>query len=510
MSDQQNPAAELPQDENSIIAERRAKLDAIRAKGVAFPNDFRPQHKAADLQAQYGTINREDLEALNVEVVVAGRMMLKREAGKKAAFATLQDASGLKADGRIQLYVTTDKTGEAEMEAFRHYDLGDILGIEGVLFKTKTDELTVKVTKLRMLTKSLRPLPDKFHGLSNQETKYRQRYVDLIMSEETRRTFKARTAAMNSIRSFMNSHDFMEVETPMLHVIPGGAAAKPFITHHNALDMEMYLRIAPELYLKRLVVGGFDRVFEVNRNFRNEGVSPRHNPEFTMMEFYAAYVDYKWLMDFTEEVIRKAAVDAHGTAVLTYQGKELDLSKPFQRLTIVGAINKYAPHYTAEQLNDAEFIKAELKKFGVKPFAAAGLGALQLALFEETAEAQLWEPTYIIDYPAEVSPLARASDTVAGITERFELFMTGREIANGFSELNDAEDQAARFMAQVAAKDAGDEEAMYYDADYIRALEYGLPPTGGCGIGIDRLMMLITDSPNIRDVILFPHLRREE
>jgi lysyl-tRNA synthetase class 2 len=510
MSDQQNTAAELPQDENSIIAERRSKLDAIRAKGVAFPNDFRPQHKAADLQAQYGDISREDLEVQNVEVVVAGRMMLKREAGKKAAFATLQDASGLKADGRIQLYVTTDKTGEAEMEAFRHYDLGDILGIEGVLFKTKTDELTVKVTKLRLLTKSLRPLPDKFHGLSNQETKYRQRYVDLIMSEETRRTFKARTAAMNSIRSFMNSHDFMEVETPMLHVIPGGAAAKPFITHHNALDMEMYLRIAPELYLKRLVVGGFDRVFEVNRNFRNEGVSPRHNPEFTMMEFYAAYVDYKWLMDFTEEVIRKAAVDAHGTAVLTYQGKELDLSKPFQRLTIVGAINKYAPHYTAEQLGDAEFIKAELKKFGVKPFATAGLGALQLALFEETAEAQLWEPTYIIDYPAEVSPLARASDTVPGITERFELFMTGREIANGFSELNDAEDQAARFMAQVAAKDAGDEEAMYYDADYIRALEYGLPPTGGCGIGIDRLMMLITDSPNIRDVILFPHLRRED
>ncbi|MBC3874346.1 lysine--tRNA ligase [Undibacterium flavidum] len=510
MSDQQNTAAELPQDENSIIAERRAKLDAIRAKGVAFPNDFRPKHKAADLQAQYGDISREDLEVQNVEVVVAGRMMLKREAGKKAAFATLQDASGLKADGRIQLYVTTDKTGEAEMEAFRHYDLGDILGIEGVLFKTKTDELTVKVTKLRLLTKSLRPLPDKFHGLSNQETKYRQRYVDLIMSEETRRTFKARTAAMNSIRSFMNSHDFMEVETPMLHVIPGGAAAKPFITHHNALDMEMYLRIAPELYLKRLVVGGFDRVFEVNRNFRNEGVSPRHNPEFTMMEFYAAYVDYKWLMDFTESVIRKAAIDAHGTAVLTYQGKELDLSKPFQRLTIVGAINKYAPHYTTEQLGDAEFIKAELKKFGVKPFATAGLGALQLALFEETAEAQLWEPTYIIDYPAEVSPLARASDTVAGITERFELFMTGREIANGFSELNDAEDQAARFMAQVAAKDAGDEEAMYYDADYIRALEYGLPPTGGCGIGIDRLMMLITDSPNIRDVILFPHLRREE
>jgi len=506
----QTAASELPVDENSIIAERRAKLDAIRTKGIAFPNDFRPQHKAASLQEQYGTIGREELEAMNVEVSVAGRMMLKREAGKKAAFATLQDASGLKADGRIQLYVTLDKTGEEAMEAFRHYDLGDILGVEGVLFKTKTDELTVKVTTLRLLTKSLRPLPDKFHGLANQETKYRQRYVDLIMSEDTRRTFKARTAAMTSIRNFMASHEFMEVETPMLHVIPGGAAAKPFITHHNALDMEMYLRIAPELYLKRLVVGGFNRVFEVNRNFRNEGVSPRHNPEFTMMEFYAAYVDYKWLMDFTEQVIRKAAEDAHGTAVLTYQGKELDLSKPFERLTIVGAINKYAPQYTHDQLHDAEFIKAELLKFGVKPFATAGLGALQLALFEETAEAQLWNPTYIIDYPVEVSPLARASDTVPGITERFELFMTGREIANGFSELNDAEDQAARFQAQVAAKDAGDEEAMYYDADYIRALEYGLPPTGGCGIGIDRLMMLITDSPNIRDVILFPHLRRED
>ena len=506
----QSTASELPVDENSIIAERRAKLDAIRAKGVAFPNDFHPTHKAADLQAQYGDIAREELEALNVQVSVGGRMMLKREAGKKAAFATLQDASGIRADGRIQLYVTTDKTGEAEMEAFRHYDLGDILGIEGVLFKTKTDELTIKVTTLRLLTKSLRPLPDKFHGLANQETKYRQRYVDLIMSEDTRRTFKARTAAMSSIRNFMASHEFMEVETPMLHVIPGGAAAKPFITHHNALDMEMYLRIAPELYLKRLVVGGFNRVFEVNRNFRNEGVSPRHNPEFTMMEFYAAYVDYKWLMDFTEQVIRKAAEDAHGTAVLTYQGKELDLSKPFERLTIVGAINKYAPHYTNEQLHDAEFIKAELLKFGVKPFATAGLGALQLALFEETAEAQLWNPTYIIDYPVEVSPLARASDTTPGITERFELFMTGREIANGFSELNDAEDQAARFQAQVAAKEAGDDEAMFYDADYIRALEYGLPPTGGCGIGIDRLMMLITDSPNIRDVILFPHLRRED
>ncbi|MFJ9449502.1 lysine--tRNA ligase [Herbaspirillum sp. NPDC101397] len=502
-----------PVDENTIIAERRAKLGAIREQGVAFPNDFRPEHKAANLHAQYGELDNEALEANPVKVSIAGRMMLKRVMGK-ASFATLQDSSGARADGRMQLYVTNDVTGEAAHAAFKHYDLGDILGAEGTLFKTKTGELSVKVTGLRLITKSLRPLPDKFHGLSDQETKYRQRYVDLIMSEETRRTFKARTAAMSSIRRFMEKNDFMEVETPMLHTIPGGAAAKPFITHHNALDMQMFLRIAPELYLKRLVVGGFNRVFEVNRNFRNEGVSPRHNPEFTMMEFYAAYVDYQWLMTFTEQVIRQAAIDAHGTATLTYQGRELDLAKPFQRLTITGAIKKYAPEYTDEQLGDIDFLRTALKKFGVKtdqaPLAKAGIGALQLALFEETAESQLWEPTYIIDYPVEVSPLARASDTVAGITERFELFITGREIANGFSELNDAEDQAARFQAQVAAKDAGDEEAMYYDADYIRALEYGMPPAGGCGIGIDRLMMLITDSPNIRDVILFPHLRRED
>ncbi|WP_313177326.1 lysine--tRNA ligase [Massilia sp.] len=503
---QATPAA----DENKIMAERRVKLSAIREKGVAFPNDFKPQHKAADLHEQFGSLTREELEEKAIPVVLAGRMMLKREAGKKAAFATLQDASGARADGRIQIYVTLDATGEAAMEAFRTYDLGDILGVEGTLFKTKVDELTIKVTNLRLVTKALRPLPDKFHGLADQETKYRQRYVDLIMNEETRRTFKARTAALSSMRRFMEKNGFMEVETPMLHPIPGGAAAKPFITHHNALDMQMFLRIAPELYLKRLVVGGFDRVFEVNRNFRNEGVSIRHNPEFTMMEFYAAYTDYTWLMDFTEAVIRQAAIDAQGTAVLSYGGRELDLSKPFQRLTIVQAINKYAPDYTAEQLEDAEFIKLELKKFGVKPFATAGLGALQLALFEETAEAQLWEPTYIIDYPVEVSPLARASDTRAGITERFELFMVGREIANGFSELNDPEDQAARFLSQVEAKEAGDDEAMYYDADYIRALEYGMPPAGGCGIGIDRLIMILTDSPNIRDVLLFPHLRKED
>jgi lysyl-tRNA synthetase class 2 len=497
-------------DENKIMAERRVKLAAIREKGVAFPNDFVPQHKAAELVQAYGEKTREELEAEPVPVVLAGRMMLRREAGKKAAFATLQDSSGPSASGRIQIYITLDSAGEAAMDELRSYDLGDILGVEGTLFKTKVDELTVKVSQLRLITKAIRPLPDKFHGLADQETKYRQRYVDLIMNEDTRRTFKARTAAMSSMRRFMEDNGFMEVETPMLHPIPGGAAAKPFVTHHNALDMEMYLRIAPELYLKRLVVGGFDRVFEVNRNFRNEGVSVRHNPEFTMMEFYAAYTDYKWIMNFTEQVIRQAAVDAHGSAVLSYGGRELDLSKPFQRLTIIEAIDKYAPGYTPEQLNDAEFIKTELKKFGVKPFATAGLGALQLALFEETAEAQLWEPTFIVDYPAEVSPLARASDTRAGVTERFELFMVGREIANGFSELNDPEDQAARFLAQVEAKDAGDEEAMFYDADYIRALEYGMPPAGGCGIGIDRLMMLITDSPNIRDVLLFPHLRKED
>jgi lysyl-tRNA synthetase class 2 len=396
--------------------------------------------------------------------------------------------------------------------------MGDFIAAEGVIFKTNKGELSILVKDLRLLSKSLRPLPDKFHGLSDQEMKYRQRYVDLIVSPETRQTFLARSKAMSSIRHHMQDAGFMEVETPMLHPIPGGAAAKPFITHHNALDMEMYLRIAPELYLKRLVVGGFERVFEVNRNFRNEGVSPRHNPEFTMMEFYAAYTDYKWLMTFTEELIRAAAIDAQGTANLTYQGKALDLSKPFQRLTIAEAILKYAPlskkQYTAAQLEDKEFVRQELKKSGEDingpTLKNAGLGALQLALFEATAEEHLWEPTYIIDYPIEVSPLARESDTRPGITERFELFITGREIANGFSELNDAEDQAARFQAQVAQKEAGDEEAMYFDADFILSLEYGIPPTGGCGIGIDRLMMLITDSPNIRDVILFPHLRKED
>ena len=510
----QQPSNEVVSvDENQVIAERREKLKAIRDTasnkgGVAFPNDFKPLHKAADLIAAHADKENEAFEASPVDVVVAGRMMLKRVMGK-ASFATIQDGSGDHAGSRIQLYIGRDVIGEEVYEQFKHWDLGDFLGATGHLFKTKTGELSIKVTGLRLLTKSLRPLPEKFHGLQDQEVKYRQRYVDLITSEDTRATFIARSKVVSAIRNFMIQNEFLEVETPMLHPIPGGASAKPFITHHNALDMQMYMRIAPELYLKRLVVGGFERVFEINRNFRNEGLSVRHNPEFTMMEFYAAYTDYQWLMDFTENCIRAAAIAARGTAVLEYQGRELDLSKPFQRLTIVGAIQKYAPQYTLDQLNDMTFLRAEILKHGTKPFDHAGLGALQLALFEETAESQLWDPTYIIDYPVEVSPLARASDSNPEITERFELFINGREIANGFSELNDAEDQAARFHAQMKAKEAGDHEAMFYDADFIRALEYGMPPAGGCGIGIDRLVMMITDSASIRDVILFPHMRAE-
>ncbi|WP_427183415.1 lysine--tRNA ligase [Bordetella bronchialis] len=495
-------------EENRLIAERRAKLAKLRDSGPAYPNDFTPDARAADLHAAYDDTDQEALTALAKVVKVAGRMMLKRVMGK-ASFATVQDASG-----RIQIYLDRGVLGEDSYAAFKQWDIGDLIAVEGAVFKTNKGELSIHASQVRLLSKSLRPLPDKFHGVADQELRYRQRYVDLIMTDATRRTFEARSKTIGAIRQYMLNAGFLEVETPMLHPIPGGAAAKPFVTHHNALDMEMFLRIAPELYLKRLIVGGFDRVFEVNRNFRNEGVSPRHNPEFTMMEFYAAYTDYRWLMDFTEQLIRQAAIAATGSAVLTYQERELDLSRPFDRLTICEAILKYAPRYTQSQLDDASFLRAELKKLQVDvdapPLARAGLGALQLALFEETAEAQLWSPTYIVDYPVEVSPLARASDTRPGITERFELFITGREIANGFSELNDPEDQAERFRAQVEAKDAGDEEAMYYDADYIRALEYGMPPTGGCGIGIDRLVMLLTDSPSIRDVILFPHLRRED
>ncbi|MBS1191972.1 MAG: lysS [Rhodocyclaceae bacterium] len=498
--EQQNP---VQQDENQLIAERRQKLAEWRQAGRAFPNDFQRENTAGKLLEAYGDKTAEELDAMPVEVKVAGRMMLKRVMGK-ASFATIQDLSG-----RIQIYVARDKVGEDAYADFKRWDLGDIIGVVGVLMKTRTGELSIQAAEIRLLTKSLRPLPDKFHGLADIEMKYRQRYVDLIMSEETRFTFQARSRIVSSIRHYMDSHGFLEVETPMMHPIPGGASAKPFITHHNALDMEQFLRIAPELYLKRLVVGGFEKVFEINRNFRNEGLSPRHNPEFTMMEFYEAYADYKSLMDFTEGLLRHAAREALNTETFVYQGRELDLSKPFQRLTMVQAVLKYCPQYTEAQLNDAAWLRDQLAAMKVEVKGSMGLGSLQLLFFEETAEAQLWEPTFIIDYPVEVSPLARASDANPEITERFELFIVGREIANGFSELNDPEDQAARFQEQAKAKDAGDEEAMYYDADYIRALEYGLPPTGGCGIGIDRLVMLLTDSPAIRDVILFPQMRRE-
>lgn len=496
-----------PDDDNKLIAERREKLAAIRGQGVAFPNDFKPKHHAADLQHRYGELPNEELEPQGISVSVAGRMMLKRIMGK-ASFATLQDGSIGKTHGRIQLFISKDALGDAAYDAFKHWDLGDILGAEGTLFKTRTGELSVKVTTLRLLTKNLRPLPDKFHGMADQEMKYRQRYADLITDEHARARFVARSKAVSSIRSFMVEHAFLEVETPMLHPIPGGANAKPFKTHHNALDQEMFLRIAPELYLKRLIVGGFERVFEINRSFRNEGISVRHNPEFTMMEFYAAYWDYHDLMDFTEQLLRHAARMATGSASLTYAGKPVELDKPFARLSVRESLVVHAGLTDAESA-DAAVLHARLKSLGEEPPAHWGLSELQFGLFEAVVEEKLWQPTFIIDYPVEVSPLARASDANPAITERFELFITGREYANGFSELNDAEDQAARFRAQVANKEAGDEEAMYYDADFIRALEYGMPPTGGCGVGLDRLVMLLTDSPSIRDVILFPALRRE-
>jgi lysyl-tRNA synthetase class 2 len=489
-------------DDNQLIAERREKLAALRRAGVAFPNDFKPRHHAADLHHRYGQVPNEELEPQAVRASVGGRMMLKRVMGK-AAFATLQDASG-----RLQLYVTQDAVGAEALAAFKHWDLGDIVGCEGTLFRTKTGELSVRASSIRLVTKSLRPLPDKFHGLADQEQKYRQRYVDLMTDEAARARFVARSKAVSSLRGFMVEHGFLEVETPMLHPIPGGANAKPFVTHHNALEQQMFLRVAPELYLKRLLVGGFERVFEINRNFRNEGLSVRHNPEFTMMEFYAAWWTHHDLMDFTEQLVRHGARVATGSARLSYDGREVNLEEPFARLTVRDALVAHAGLSAAEAA-DAAVLHAKLKSLGEEPPAHWSLAELQFGLFEAAVEHQLWQPTYIIDYPVEVSPLARASDTDPSITERFELFITGREMANGFSELNDAEDQAARFAAQASAKEAGDEEAMYYDADYIRALEYGMPPAGGCGVGIDRLVMLLTDSPSIRDVILFPALRKE-
>ncbi len=508
MSDHPHPQS-LP-DENQLIAERREKLKAMRrrqvdGKGVAFPNDFKPADYAGALANKHAQDTTEQLVAKRHDVRIAGRMMLKRVMGK-ASFATLQDSSG-----RMQVYIKGEELGAVAYESFKHWDLGDIVGVEGRMFRTKTGELSIHASQLRLLTKSLRPMPDKFHGMHDQEQKYRQRYVDLMTDETARKRFVARSRAVSCIREFMVAHDFLEVETPMLHPIPGGANAKPFSTHHNALDQQMFLRIAPELYLKRLIVGGFDRVFEINRNFRNEGISVRHNPEFTMMEFYAAYWNYQDLMVFTEALIRDAARKAVGTLHLSYDGKPVNLEQPFERLSIVQAIEKHTD--AGPNALDANWLVNVLRKLGkteeIHKLSQRSLARLQVLYFEETVEDKLWQPTFICEHPVEISPLARASDSNPEVTERFELYITGREFGNGFSELNDAEDQAARFHAQVAAQDGGDDEAMFFDHDFVRALEYGMPPTGGCGIGIDRLIMLLTDSPSIRDVILFPALRRE-
>ncbi len=510
--------APAPQDENQLILERHEKLRAIRqaeadGKGPAFPNDFKPSDHAADLFAAHAGQTPEGLTEQGASAKVAGRMMLKRVMGK-ASFATLQDSSG-----RIQIYIKSEDVGAELYASFKHWDLGDIVAAEGKVFKTRTGELSIHASSIRLLTKSLRPMPDKFHGMNDQELKYRQRYVDLMTDEATRKRFVARSKAMSSIREFMVAHHFLEVETPMLHPIPGGANAKPFTTHHNALDQQMFLRIAPELYLKRLIVGGFERVFEINRSFRNEGISVRHNPEFTMMEFYAAYWDYQDLMTFTEALIRDAAEKAVGSLRLSYGGREVDLSEPFERLTIVEAICKHTEAGQSLEggselrVNDRTWLTHALRKLGLtddkNKLSSRSLPSLQVMYFEETVEEKLWQPTFICEHPVEISPLARASDHKPGVTERFELYITGREFGNGFSELNDAQEQAARFQSQVAAKEDGDDEAMYYDYDFIRALEYGMPPTGGCGVGLDRLMMLLTDSASIRDVILFPALRRE-
>jgi lysyl-tRNA synthetase, class II len=502
-----------PPDENQLIAERREKLRLLRERqgqglGVAFPNDLKPTDRAADLHATCKGKDAETLAALDIEAYVAGRMMLKRVMGK-ASFATLQDASLGDTGGRIQIYVARAEVGEESYEAFKHWDLGDILAVKGRMFRTKTGELSIHASELRLLTKSLRPMPDKFHGIHDQEIKYRQRYIDLMMDETTRKRFALRSTAISGMREFMVSHGFMEVETPMLHPIPGGANARPFATHHNALDQKMYLRIAPELYLKRLIVGGFERVFEINRSFRNEGISVRHNPEFTMMEFYAAYWNYLDLMDFTESLLRDVVLRATGGLNLTYGGRVVDLAQPFERLTIHQALARHAP--VGARIDDTAWLLSALMGLGkleAKERAQPPtLAQLQVRYFEETVEEKLWHPTFICEHPVEISPLARASDAKPGVTERFELYITGREMANGFSELNDAEDQAARFHKQSSAKDAGDEEAMFFDHDFVHALEYGMPPTGGCGVGIDRVMMLLTDSPSIRDVILFPALR---
>jgi lysyl-tRNA synthetase class 2 len=483
----------MEQEDNKLIEERREKLRALRAKGNAYPNDFRRKDLASELAKKYGEKTKEQLEGEKPPATVAGRMLLKRVMGK-ASFATLQDGAG-----RIQAYITQDVPG---YEDFKHWDLGDLVGVEGYVFRTMKGELTVHAHKIVLLAKALRPLPEKFHGLSDHEMRYRQRYVDLIVNPEVKDLFLRRSQIVQSIRDVLRGEGYMEVETPMMQPIPGGATARPFKTHHHALDMEMFLRIAPELYLKRLVVGGVERVFEINRNFRNEGISTRHNPEFTMLEWYCAYEDWTYMMDLTERLIRSAA----GVSEVTYQGTKIEIGKPFARLPIPEAIRKQG---VEGDLRDRAFLSSQLTRLKVEHRKEQGWGALQLMLFEALAERHLIQPTFITDFPAEVSPLARRRDADPDLTDRFELFIDAKEIANGFSELNDPEDQAARFLEQMKAKDAGDQEAMFYDADYIRALEYGLPPTAGAGLGIDRLVMLLTDSPSIRDVILFPHMRPE-
>ncbi len=488
-------------DTHELLLQRRTKLKKWREESVAFPNDFRRDALAEFLHENFSSKNEAELEAEKITVKIAGRMMTRRLMGK-ASFVHLQDMSG-----RIQLYVRQDAVTAEVYDDFLQWDLGDILGAEGSLFKTKTGELSVRVTSIRLLTKSLRPLPDKYHGLTDQELRYRQRYLDLLVNEATRKTFSIRTNIIEKIRKFLKKRDFLEVETPMMQVMPGGAAARPFVTHHNVLDMPLYLRIAPELYLKRLVVGGLERVFEINRNFRNEGLSTQHNPEFTMLEFYQAYADYHDLMDLTEKLMHYLAKKVLQQDNLEYEGNTLHISEPFKRLTMFDSILEFNPSLKSSDLDTIESATKTAKKLEIPVQESYGLGKIQCEIFEKTVEHRLIQPTFITEYPAEVSPLARRNDNNPFITDRFELFMGGFEIANGFSELNDAEDQAERFQKQVQNKEAGDVEAMPYDEDYITALEYGMPPTAGEGIGIDRLVMLFTNSSSIRDVILFPHMR---